>query len=79
MIYLSNKIRTDHPTGWKRLLRYPDMALNPCVGLETMVGLAIGFSYTYDIVRTFGNVVGTFGNVWNILPVLSVWLKKKKS
>ncbi len=54
------------------------MALIPFVGSETMVGLAIRFSYTSDIVGTCGDVVGTFGNIWYVWPVFSIWLKKKK-
>ena len=44
-------------TWWNRLLTYPNMALNPFVGSETMVRLNI---MLYDLARTLLLIVSTY-------------------
>ena len=62
------------PTWWNRLLRYPNVALKPFVGSETMVRLSIMLDNLRAMCFNLFEMFGTFGNVWN---ELSVWLKNK--
>ncbi len=60
----------DQPTWWNRLLWYPNIALNPFVGSEPMVGLSIILYNLDNLVAKRFNLLGTCLNVWN---VLSLW------
>ena len=63
---LSNNIRIDRHTWWNRLLRYPDVALNPFMGLETMVGSRIRVLL---LRRPCGKIWQRCRIVWNELSV----------
>ncbi len=60
LIYLI-KVHVGRPTWWNRPFRYPNVALNPFEGSETMVRLCIMLD---NLVAKCFNLFGMFGNVW---------------